>query len=132
MRGYRAITPIISSYLGYRYGYVHAAAFADLTINSKLEPCRRITTPLEMTSSLNEESYQNAVQPPIKGPNLPPVAPMSKRLFWIRHGEVINPGGDKAVYYGSMDVPLSPFGELEAKVGWVLLYAKRFIAYALK
>jgi hypothetical protein len=71
---------------------------------------------MKMTSSVNEDSYPTGVQSPIKGPELPPIAPMSKRLFWIRHGEVINPGGDKAVFYGSMDVALSPFGELEAKV----------------
>ena len=38
-----------------------------------------------------------------------------KRLFMVRHGEVINPGGNRPVYYGSMDVSLSPLGELEAK-----------------
>jgi len=32
----------------------------------------------------------------------------------VRHGEVINPGGDRPVYYGAMDVSLSPLGELEA------------------
>lgn len=37
-----------------------------------------------------------------------------KRLFMVRHGEVINPGGDRPVYYGSMDVSLSPLGEREA------------------
>lgn len=37
-----------------------------------------------------------------------------KRLFMVRHGEVINPGGDRPVYYGAMDVSLSPLGELEA------------------
>lgn len=49
------------------------------------------------------------------GPDLPDVMPMSKRLFLVRHGEVINPGGDRPVYYGAMDVPLSPLGEIEAK-----------------
>jgi broad specificity phosphatase PhoE len=29
-------------------------------------------------------------------------------------GSVINPGGDRSVYYGAMDVPLSPLGEKEA------------------
>ena len=47
-------------------------------------------------------------------PDLPPVPAMSKRLFLVRHGEVINPGGDRPVYYGAMDVPLSPLGEREA------------------
>lgn len=47
-------------------------------------------------------------------PILDPVPEGYKRLFMVRHGEVINPGGDRPVYYGSMDVPLSPLGELEA------------------
>lgn len=47
---------------------------------------------------------------------LPPIPTNSKRLFLIRHGEVINPGGDKPVFYGCLDVKLSPLGELEAKV----------------
>jgi alpha-ribazole phosphatase len=48
--------------------------------------------------------------------NLPPVSSTAKRIFWVRHGEVINPGSVKnqSVYYGSMDVPLSPLGEQEA------------------
>jgi alpha-ribazole phosphatase len=48
--------------------------------------------------------------------NLPPVSATAKRIFWVRHGEVINPGSTKnqSVYYGSMDVPLSPLGEQEA------------------
>ena len=32
----------------------------------------------------------------------------------VRHGEVINPGGDRPVYYGAQDVSLSPLGEQEA------------------
>lgn len=61
-------------------------------------------TPLEMSSDN------------IESPSLPPIPPMKKRLFLVRHGEVINPGGDRSVYYGAMDVPLSNLGELEAKV----------------
>lgn len=48
-------------------------------------------------------------------PTLPPLAPSAKRLFLVRHGEVINPGGDRTVYYGGMDVPLSPLGKQEAQ-----------------
>ncbi len=51
----------------------------------------------------------------ILGPPLPDVAPTAKRLFLVRHGEVINPGGDRPVYYGAMDVSLSPLGEEEAR-----------------
>ena len=49
------------------------------------------------------------------GPELPPISSTSKRLFLVRHGEVVNPGGDRPVFYGALDVPLSPLGELEAK-----------------
>lgn len=42
----------------------------------------------------------------IEGPVLPPVPAASKRIFWIRHGEVINPGGTRSVYYGAQDVML--------------------------
>ena len=48
-------------------------------------------------------------------PELPDIPSTSKRLFLVRHGEVINPGGDRPVYYGAMDVSLSPLGQEEAK-----------------
>lgn len=48
------------------------------------------------------------------GPLLPEISPTSKRLFLVRHGEVINPGGDRPVYYGALDVSLSPLGQKEA------------------
>lgn len=51
----------------------------------------------------------------LEGPDLGPVPSTSKRLFLVRHGEVINPGGDRPVFYGAMDVPLSKLGEEEAK-----------------
>ena len=118
MRGYRALTPLISSYFGYRYGYVNAPAFTDFSL-PLFKPYHRMSAQLSMTpSSLNDHHADGiSVQSLIHGPQLPPIAPMSKRLFWIRHGEVINPGGDRDVFYGSMDVPLSALGEIEAKVG---------------
>lgn len=67
-----------------------------------------------MTSTSEEAAAAVALQA-ITGPPLPPIAPTAKRLFLVRHGEVINPGGDRPVYYGAMDVPLSPLGEAEAK-----------------
>lgn len=51
----------------------------------------------------------------IKGPPLPTQDTTTKRLFLVRHGEVINPGGDRPVFYGSQDVSLSPLGEKEAQ-----------------
>lgn len=55
---------------------------------------------------------------------LPPISPTAKRLFLVRHGEVINPGGDFPVFYGAMDVPLSPLGEEEARAA--AQYLKQF------
>ena len=57
-------------------------------------------------------------------PSLPPVPATAKRLFLVRHGEVINPGGDKPVYYGALDVPLSSLGEDEAQAA--AKYLERF------
>lgn len=47
--------------------------------------------------------------------SLPMLRESSRRIFFIRHGEVINPGGDRKVYYGAMDVSLSSLGKEEAK-----------------
>jgi hypothetical protein len=49
------------------------------------------------------------------GPPLPDQSSTTKRLFLVRHGEVINPGGNRPVFYGSQDVPLSPLGKKEAQ-----------------
>jgi broad specificity phosphatase PhoE len=48
--------------------------------------------------------------------NIPPISRTAKRIFWIRHGEVINPGAaqNRTVFYGSQNVPLSSFGQQEA------------------
>jgi broad specificity phosphatase PhoE len=51
----------------------------------------------------------------MEDPSIPELQHMSKRLFLVRHGEVINPGGDRPVYYGAMDVPLSELGQAEAR-----------------
>lgn len=47
-------------------------------------------------------------------PKIPPIPANSKRLFLIRHGEVIPPGGNHGVLYGALDVPLSTLGKKEA------------------
>lgn len=51
----------------------------------------------------------------VQGPPLPSQDTTTKRLFLVRHGEVINPGGDRPVFYGSQDVPLSKLGQQEAQ-----------------
>ncbi|KAL3934908.1 MAG: hypothetical protein SGBAC_009467 [Bacillariaceae sp.] len=69
-------------------------------------PKQRVTT---TTSCLFSSSSSN------DGPSLPELQSTSKRLFLVRHGEVINPGGDRPVYYGALDVPLSELGQAEAR-----------------
>ena len=46
---------------------------------------------------------------------LPSLSPHLRRLYLVRHGEVIPPGGVHGVHYGDMDVPLSDLGKMEAK-----------------
>ena len=48
-------------------------------------------------------------------------APNARRLFLVRHGEVIPPGGVHGVHYGDMDVPLSPLGKDEASAAAAFL-----------
>lgn len=57
----------------------------------------------------------------LNGPELPPLFKGHKRLFLVRHGEVINPGGDEAVFYGALDVPLSELGKEEARAAGAYL-----------
>jgi broad specificity phosphatase PhoE len=71
------------------------------------------STATRLSSSTDEEAETSFMN--IVGLDLPPIQPMAKRLFLVRHGEVINPGGDRPVYYGAMDVSLSPLGETEAR-----------------
>lgn len=75
-------------------------------------------------SAASETSLLDDLSIALEGPELPPIATGSKRLFLVRHGEVINPGGDRPVYYGCQDVKLSPLGELEAKAAGA--YLKQF------
>jgi broad specificity phosphatase PhoE len=89
------------SFLSVAFLSVRTAAFGTPRLAS-----RGCSYSLRMSSS-----ETNAI---IAGPALPDVAPNAKRLFLVRHGEVINPGGDRPVYYGAQDVSLSPLGEKEA------------------
>ena len=88
--------------------------FHDATKRTMINIRSRTASLLFSTSS--ETSDLDDISVSLAGPELPPVPPTAKRIFMVRHGEVINPGGDKPVYYGCQDVKLSPLGELEAKV----------------
>lgn len=72
-----------------------------------------LTLSNSFSMNIDGNSNQN-INLPYAVSELPPVPSTSKRLFLVRHGEVINPGGDRPVYYGALDVPLSPLGEMEA------------------
>ncbi|MGK3737665.1 MAG: hypothetical protein ACI90V_004512, partial [Bacillariaceae sp.] len=74
------------------------------------------------SSSLSSKS-ENISSDDIVRPKLPPIGDSARRLFLVRHGEVINPGGDRPVYYGAMDVSLSSLGEAEA------IAAARYLQY---
>lgn len=76
-------------------------------------------TSASSSSSTNEIEINESNQP-----DLPPIDKNHKRLFLVRHGEVIPPGGTHGVFYGALDVPLSPLGELEAQAA--ALYLKQF------
>ena len=87
--------------------YRQALAFQPPTTRQAFPKTSKLFT---ATKPVND-SFSTMTSSPI---SLPPVAATAKRLFLVRHGEVVNPGGDRAVYYGAMDVPLSPLGEEEA------------------
>jgi broad specificity phosphatase PhoE len=74
-------------------------------------------------SSSNTDMTQSSASTAVAGPPLPLQSPTAKRLFLVRHGEVINPGGDRPVYYGAADVPLSPLGQQEAVAAGAYLRA---------
>lgn len=77
---------------------------------------------IRLSSSANPSVTSDTIMNiDIEGPVVPPIPATCKRLFMVRHGEVINPGGDRSVYYGAMDVSLSPLGEQEAMV-WNIFY----------
>jgi broad specificity phosphatase PhoE len=98
------------------YGGTHAFnPCLDGSINrSGTSGSRRRSSSRCSTSTRAQSQEPDASRVP-SGPKLPPLEPTTKRLFLVRHGEVINPGGDgRAVYYGAMDVPLSELGKQEA------------------
>ncbi|KAL7555718.1 hypothetical protein ACA910_010486 [Epithemia clementina (nom. ined.)] len=76
----------------------------------RLSSASATSSPPLSASSISATSSSTIIQ----GPELPPVAATAKRLFFVRHGEVKNPGGDRPVFYGALDVSLSPLGEEEA------------------
>ena len=87
---------------------------------------KRATRTLSSSSRLftgpsDNDDVSSATTLILNGPIIPEQSPNAKRLFLVRHGEVINPGGDRPVYYGAMDVPLSPLGEQEAQMAAIYL-----------
>jgi broad specificity phosphatase PhoE len=83
---------------------------------------------LKSTPPSRTESTTNMATASSSPLNLPAVSSTAKRIFWVRHGEVINPGGDRSVYYGAMDVQLSPLGQQEAQAAAEYLAQYRLAA----
>lgn len=81
------------------------------THSSRAVTFSKVSRSMTSTESSTASYTKSSVIP---GPELPPIPQTAKRLFLVRHGEVINPGGDRPVFYGAMDVLLSPLGEQEA------------------
>ena len=50
---------------------------------------------LRLHSSSSSENTETVLSDDIIGPALPPIEGSAKRLFLVRHGEVINPGERK-------------------------------------
>lgn len=63
-------------------------------------------------SSIGASTEETSPTTPLSLPDI--AGTETKRLFLVRHGEVVNPGGSVPVYYGAMDVPLSFLGQKEA------------------
>lgn len=114
----RSLAPIANT-----YGEHIKRSCSDGFFQKKKTGSKRIGV-LNILSSSPIENAESVSSDEIKGPELPLVEGSAKRLFLVRHGEVINPGGDRPVYYGAMDVPLSPLGEFEAKAA--ALYLEQF------
>jgi len=77
-----------------------------------------------MLSSKSKQEESTVLLNNDDGPELAPIGETHKRIFYVRHGEVIPPGGTHGVFYGNLDVPLSPLGELEAQAAG--LYLQRY------
>ena len=74
-----------------------------------------------MLSSKSKQEESTVLLNNDDGPELPPIGETHKRIFYVHHGEVIPPGGTHGVFYGNLDVPLSPLGELEAQAAGLYL-----------
>jgi broad specificity phosphatase PhoE len=99
------VTPVTCAFTPYLDGSINRSGTSG---------SRRRSSSRRSTSTMAQPQESDASRVP-SGPMLPPLEPTTKRLFLVRHGEVINPGGDgRAVYYGAMDVPLSELGKQEA------------------
>ncbi|EEC47900.1 predicted protein [Phaeodactylum tricornutum CCAP 1055/1] len=97
----RSCAPLISFIYTFRWAS-GAAAWTNTAQVSSTLAMSSTSSPIRLTENDNL-------------PDLPPVSSTAKRIFWVRHGEVVNPGGDRPVYYGAMDVPLSELGQAEAR-----------------
>jgi broad specificity phosphatase PhoE len=99
----------------------HAVSTGAAFLSSSPSSPRSVTTLRRLieeptsSSKKDDAGVVDTVAPTVPPTSLPAIAGTgTKRLFLVRHGEVVNPGGSVAVYYGAMDVPLSFLGQKEA------------------
>lgn len=117
----------LTRHSSWTFSFVPTTTTSLLSFNKNLHPCIASSHLFgSSSSSINtqEEEAVLSLTNVEKQPILPPIPPNSKRLFLVRHGEVIPPGGVHGVFYGALDVPLSPLGEMEAKAAG--LYLQQF------
>ena len=88
--------------------------FSYITSSSAFTPPKAVSSFKAFTPGSQTFTSLKSTSSAENNPILPPINDTTKRLFLVRHGEVIPPGGVHGVFYGSEDVPLSPLGELEA------------------
>lgn len=113
----------ITNPMSIKAALVLAVAFSPLSVSAFVGP-RAANTRIPTSRPASEIAADAEMFSDCDAPSLPTISPTSKRLFLVRHGEVINPGGNRPVYYGALDCPLSPLGEAEAQAA--ASYLERF------
>ena len=94
----------------YTHTFGVGSTFNQQNLHSTLlEAMKSVETVMDVNAtSVNDDPL------PVPRPTIPPIPVNCKRLYLVRHGEVIPPGGKHGVLYGAIDVELSDLGKSEA------------------
>lgn len=112
--------PSLSQYTNKVVGSSRSNIALSIKRTSTLSTSSRETS-IRSSKNIVNSIKNNNMSTDTVSPIIPSIPNNAKRIFWIRHGEVINPGGNKDVYYGAQDVELSELGKLEAKEAGIYL-----------